>query len=286
MVATPIGHAGDITLHALEILKAVRVIACEDTRVSAKLMQIHGVRTPLIAYHDHNADQMRPRLLADLHGGAAIALISDAGTPLVSDPGYKLVRDAIAAGIRVHVAPGPSAPIAALILSGLPSDRFFFAGFLDAKQGGRRRDLALLAAIPASLIFFEAAPRLARSLGDMADLLGDRPAAVAREITKFYEEVRRGTLGELARHYAAAGPPKGEIVVVVAPPSEDQPAASQDIDQMLRAALAHGSVRDAADQVAASLRQPRRAIYARALALAQAIGADAGNAGSHDSPDA
>jgi 16S rRNA (cytidine1402-2'-O)-methyltransferase len=266
VVATPIGNAADITLRALEILRGVDLIACEDTRVSAKLLAIHGISTPRLAYHDHNAERMRPVLLEKLRAGQRIALISDAGTPLVSDPGYKLVREAVAAGLPVQVAPGPSAPLAALVLSGLPTDRFLFAGFLDAKTTARRKQLAELKELRASLIFFESAPRLVASLADMAAVLGDRPAAVARELTKFYEEVVRGTLETLAERYATTGPPKGEIVIVVGAPLEPVHDAAE-IEALLKAALARLSVRDAAAEVAAVLKMPRRDVYAKALTL-------------------
>jgi len=271
IVATPIGNASDITLRALDILKHVDLIACEDTRVSAKLLAIHGIATRRISYHDHNADRVRPLLLAKLAAGERIALISDAGTPLISDPGYKLVRDAVAAGLRVHVAPGASATLAALVLSGLPSNRFLFAGFLDAKSAARRRELAAFTRLDATLIFYESGPRLAASLADMAEILGDRPAAVARELTKLFEEIVRDTLASLARRYAESGPPKGEIVIIVGPPLEAVPATAADIDTMLRAALGRASVRDAAAEIAARLDLPRREIYARALALAREV---------------
>jgi 16S rRNA (cytidine1402-2'-O)-methyltransferase len=267
IVATPIGNASDITLRALEILREVDLIACEDTRVSAKLLTIHGIATRRLSYHDHNADRVRPQLLARLAAGERIALISDAGTPLISDPGYKLVRDAVAAGLRVHTAPGASAALAALVLSGLPSNRFLFAGFLDAKSLARRRELTELSRLEATLIFYESAPRLAASLNDMAEILGDRPAAVARELTKLFEEVARDGLAALARRYAEAGPPKGEIVIVVGPPLESPPAAAEDIDTLLKEALGRASVRDAAAEIAARLGLPRREIYARAVAL-------------------
>ncbi|HLY57426.1 MAG TPA: 16S rRNA (cytidine(1402)-2'-O)-methyltransferase [Stellaceae bacterium] len=267
LVATPIGNLGDITLRALEILRAADVIACEDTRVSAKLLGRYGITNRRIAYHDHNAERVRPGLLARLAEGQVVALISDAGTPLVSDPGHKLVRAALDRSLPVHVAPGASAPLAALLLSGLPSDRFMFAGFLDSRQTARRRDLASLAAVPATLVFFEAPQRLAASLADMAQVLGDRQAAVARELTKLHEEVARGRLGELAARYTAAGPPKGEIVVVVGPP-EAAAADAADLDAALRRALRTESVRDAAATVAAASGLPRRKVYARALEIA------------------
>lgn len=268
LVATPIGNLGDITLRALQTLGGADAIACEDSRVSAKLLAAHGIKRPLIAYHDHNAARMRPKIIERLKGGESVALISDAGMPLVSDPGYKLVQAAIAAGLMVTVLPGPSAPLAALLLSGLPSDRFFFGGFLPAKTGARRTALKGLAALDATLIFFESAQRLGASLGDMATVLGDRPAAVARELTKLYEELRRGGLSELAAHYTAAGPPKGEIVVVVGPPLAE--AAVEDgaaLDADLRIALESQSLRDAVALVAAARKRPKREVYARALEL-------------------
>lgn len=268
IVATPIGNAEDITLRALVTLRGVAAIACEDTRVTAKLLAQHGIKAPLIAYHDHNAERMRPLLMARLKRGEAIALVSDAGTPLVSDPGFKLVREAIAEGLPVTTLPGPSAALAALVLSGLPSDRFLFAGFLAPREAARRRALAELAAVPATLVFFESAPRLAAALQDMAAVLGDRPAAVARELTKLYEEVRRGALDVLARHYQEAGPPRGEVVIVVAPPAEAPALSEETLDRRLETALAAMSVKDASAAVAAATGLPRREVYARALALA------------------
>ena len=268
IVATPIGNASDITLRALEVLKTVDVIACEDSRVTMKLMARHGIGTKLIAYHEHNAAEMRPKILAGLRRGARIALVSDAGTPLVSDPGYKLVREAIEEGFKIVPLPGPSAPLAALILSGLPSDRFLFAGFLPPKTAARRGALGELAAVPATLLFFESAQRLTETLADMADVLGERPASVSRELTKIYEETRRGTLRELADHYATAGAPKGEIVIAVGgADAANQSASAESLDQQLRLALASSSVKDAAALVAAASGLPRKQIYARALEL-------------------
>jgi 16S rRNA (cytidine1402-2'-O)-methyltransferase len=260
-------------LRALDLLRQADAIACEDTRVTRKLLGIHGIATPLLSYHEHNAARMRPILLERLAAGEVITLVSDAGTPLISDPGYKLVRDCAAAGIAVTAAPGPSAPLTALILSGLPTDRFLFAGFLPPKSGARRSVMAELAGLRASLIFFESKERLAAMLADLRAELGDREAAVARELTKLFEEVRRGRLSELAAHYAEQGPPKGEVVVVVGPPDTvPEGADSVDptvIDRALRDALGRMSVRDAAAEVAAALEQPRRAIYGRALELAR-----------------
>ena len=271
LVATPIGNLGDITQRALELLRRVDLIVCEDTRVTAKLLARYAISARMLPYHEHNAERMRPELLQRLAEGRSIALVSDAGTPLVSDPGYKLVREAIAAGHPVTALPGASASLTALLLSGLPPDRFFFAGFLPAKSGERRRELGTLAGIPATLIFYESANRLAESLADMTELLGDRPAAVARELTKLHEEVRRGSLGSLADHYGAAGPPRGEIVIVVGPPLAGAGAVSTaDLDTALKQALAQMSLKDAVAAVAAATGRPRREIYARALALAGA----------------
>jgi len=269
LVATPIGNLRDVTLRALDLLAVADLIACEDTRVSAKLLAHFGLSAPLAAYHEHNAERMRPKLMERLKAGAVVALISDAGTPLVSDPGWKLVRAALADGIRVSALPGPSAALAGLLLSGLPSDRFLFAGFLPSKSAARKKSLAALATVQATLIFFETAPRLAASLADMAESLGDRPAAVARELTKLYEEVHRQPLAALAAHYRAAGPPKGEIVVLVAPPASGAAATLDEaaLDRSLSAALATMSVKDASAAVAAATGQPRRLVYQRALAL-------------------
>jgi 16S rRNA (cytidine1402-2'-O)-methyltransferase len=267
IVATPIGNAADITLRALATLRAADAILCEDTRVSAKLLARHGIRRPLVAYHEHNAERMRPKILERLGRGESLALISDAGTPLVSDPGYKLVQATLGAGLPVTTLPGASAAIAALVLSGLPPDRFFFAGFLPSRSAQRRHELGELGTIPATLIFYESANRLPAALADMATVLGARPAAVARELTKLFEEVRRDDLSALAAHYAAAGPPLGEVVIVVGPPS---PGLSRDpglLDEALRQALTGMSLRDAVDRVAAETGAPRRTVYARALAL-------------------
>lgn len=268
LVATPIGHADDITLRALDVLRRADLVACEDTRHSGRLLQRHGIRARLFAYHEHNAESARPALLRRLAAGGAVALISDAGTPLISDPGYKLVRACIDQAIPVTAIPGPSAPVAALLLSGLPSERFLFAGFLSAKRAERRATLGELAAVPASLVFFESPGRLADSLADMRDILGDRPAAVARELTKLFEEVRRDRLALLAEAYAASGPPKGEVTVVVGRAEPDRVQAI-DLDRALMVALESQSLRDAAATVAAATGLPRRQVYARALALAQ-----------------
>jgi 16S rRNA (cytidine1402-2'-O)-methyltransferase len=271
IVATPIGNAADITLRALAVLRGADLIVCEDTRVSGKLMAMYGITTRRVAYNDHNADRIRPLIVGRLRRGERVALISDAGMPLVSDPGFKLVRDCLADQLPVTVVPGASAPLAALALSGLASDRFLFAGFLPNKSSARRDELAALVAVPATLIFFESARRLGDTLADMAAVLGDRPAAVARELTKLFEEVRRGSLAELAAHYAAAGPPRGEIVVLVGPPDATAivpESGAGSLDALLRTALAGASLRDAAASVAAATGLKRRDVYARALALA------------------
>jgi 16S rRNA (cytidine1402-2'-O)-methyltransferase len=266
ILATPIGNARDISLRALETLKSCDVIAAEDTRVTSKLLAIHAISKPLIAYNDHNAPQMRPKILARLERGEIVALVSDAGTPLVSDPGYKLVRDAIAAGAHIVALPGPSAVLAGLTLSGLPSDRFLFAGFLPHRSGERKSALEELKGIGATLIFFESAQRLAESLAAMAEMLGDRPAAMARELTKLHEEVRRGSLAELAAHYQKADAPKGEVTLLVGPPLEAAPDIAR-IDAALKAALAFMPVKAAADLIAGLTDAPRKQIYARALEL-------------------
>jgi 16S rRNA (cytidine1402-2'-O)-methyltransferase len=269
VVATPIGNLGDVSLRALTTLAAADAILAEDTRVTRRLLDRYDIAAPLIAYHEHNAAEVRPRVLARLAAGEALALVSDAGTPLVSDPGYKLVVAAAAAGVAVVPLPGPCAAIAALTTAALPTDRFFFEGFLPAKTAARRERIAALATIPATLVFYEAPGRLAETLADLAAGLGPRPAAVARELTKLHEETRRATLTDLAADYAAAeAPPKGEIVVVVGPPAPAARPAAETIDAMILDALAALSVKDAAAAVAAEAGLPRREVYARALRLA------------------
>jgi 16S rRNA (cytidine1402-2'-O)-methyltransferase len=270
VVATPIGNAGDITLRALEVLRGAAVIACEDTRTTGSLMARLGIGTALTPYHEHNAARQRPALLARLDRGEAVALVSDAGTPLVNDPGYKLTTAAIDAGHPVIPIPGPSAPLAALVASGLPSDRFLFAGFPPPKDKARRAFIAGLAGVPATLILFESARRLPETLAALAEGLGDRPAAVCRELTKLYEETRRDPLPALAEHYARMGPPKGEVVIVIGPPDPDagRDVSPEDMDDRLRAALAEGlGTKDAAARVAAETGAHRRDLYRRALAL-------------------
>ena len=265
LVATPIGNLGDVTLRALWVLRNADRILCEDTRVTARLLSRFGIATPLSPYHDHNADRVRPIVLEALHRGEKVALVSDAGTPLVSDPGFKLVRDALANNLPVTAAPGPSAALTALILSGLPPEVFLFAGFLPPRSAARRRMLAQWAKLVATLVFFEGPSRLAASLSDMAEILSDRNIAVARELTKRYEEVRRGRLSALAEHYREAGPPRGEVVIVVGPPEPEAPREA-DIDTRLDRLLDTHSLRDAVAQLAAETGIPRRSLYDRALA--------------------
>jgi 16S rRNA (cytidine1402-2'-O)-methyltransferase len=269
IVATPIGNLRDITLRALATLAGADLIACEDTRVTRKLLDRYAIVTPLTPYHDHNATAARPRLLQRLAEGAAIALVSDAGTPLVSDPGYKLVRAVQEAGYSVTSLPGPSAPLAALAVAGLPTDQFFFAGFLPPKQTARRARIAELARIPATLVFFETGPRVAATLADLAAGLGLREAALCRELTKLHEEVRRGDLETLARTYAAGGELRGEIVLVIAPPAAQEQPNADDAETLLRQALARVSLKDAVGEVALATGLSRRDLYQRALALAK-----------------
>lgn len=266
IVATPIGNLGDLSPRATDILRAADVIACEDTRVTGKLLRRYGIDTRMVPYHDHSAPAARAGIIERLEDGKIVALVSDAGTPLISDPGYRLVRDAVDAGIYVTAAPGPSSPMTALVLSGLPTDRFLFAGYLPPKEKARRDTLAEFAALRATLVFLESPKRFAASVAAMADILGNRPAAVAREMTKLHEEIRRGSLVELAALYADIPPPKGEAVVVIAPPG-DTVDAPVDLDALLGEALGRMSVRDAAATVAAATGIARREVYTRALSL-------------------
>ena len=271
LVATPIGNLGDLSPRALAALRDADVVACEDTRVTGKLLRRYGIERGLLAYHDHNAARMRPRLLARLQAGASVALATDAGTPLVSDPGYKLVRAAIEAGIEVLAVPGPSAALAALTVSGLPTDRFLVAGFLPERGGGRQRAIRELGAVPATLVLFEAARRLPATLAELAAALGPRSAAVARELTKRFEEVRRGPLDRLAADYAREGPPKGEVVLVIGAAADaGAPLGEAELDAALAEALTTMAPAAAAAALAAATGWPRRAVYRRALALKQA----------------
>jgi 16S rRNA (cytidine1402-2'-O)-methyltransferase len=265
IVATPIGNLGDLTPRAADILSRADLIAAEDTRVTAKLLRHIGAERPMIPYHDHNADRVRPGLVARL-GSEAIALVSDAGTPMISDPGFKLVRDARAAGHHIVTLPGPCAAVAALTLAGLPTDRFLFVGFLPSKEKAKSDSIAEVAAIRASLVMYESGPRLGATLAALAKGLGDREAAVAREISKTFEECVTGTLTALAERYAEQGP-KGEIVIVVGPPGEAPKPEVEDLDALLREALERLPVAKAAKEVAAATGLDRHDLYARALEL-------------------
>ena len=265
IVATPIGNLGDLSPRAASVLARAETIAVEDSRVTAKLLQRIGAKRPMTPYHDHNADKVRPGLIAKM-ATQAVALVSDAGTPLISDPGYKLVRDARTAGIAVTTLPGPCAAIAALTLAGLPTDRFFFLGFLPARETAREAAIAEVAGIRATLILYESGPRLGATLEALARGLGERDAAVVREISKAFEEAVVAPLPDLATRYADAGP-KGEIVVIVGPPGPRAAPSPDDADALLRAALAHLSVGRAASEVAKRTGLNRRELYARAMAL-------------------
>lgn len=266
VVATPIGNLGDITLRALSVLARCDVICCEDTRHSRTLLAHYAIRRPLRAYHEHNAEAERPRLLGELSAGRRLALISDAGTPLVSDPGYKLVRAAVEAGHRVWALPGASALLCGLVASGLPSDAVLYAGFLPVKDGARKDRLAELAGVAATLVFFEAPTRLARTLTAMAERLGSREVVMARELTKRFEEVRRGTASELAA-WAAAAEIKGEIVLLVAPPGAAAEASDAAIAEALGALLSDTSLKDASRAVAEKLGVARSRVYDIGLGL-------------------
>lgn len=266
IVATPIGNLGDLTSRAAETLRRVDYILAEDKRVTAKLLAHIGAKAPMTAYHDHSDDNLRLRILADL-SSRAVALVSDAGTPLISDPGYKLVRAAREAGYSIHTLPGPCAAIAALTLAGLPTDRFLFLGFLPAKSKARRDAISEIAGVRATLVLYESGPRLAECLRALLDTLGDRDAAVIREISKLHEETVCGRLSMLADHYSQAQP-KGEIVIVVSPPLEPVQVSDGALDAELEAAMRKFSPSRAAADVAERLGVPRKRAYARALDLA------------------
>ncbi len=272
LVATPIGNAEDITLRALRVLREADALAAEDTRQARKLMDIHGVPLagrPLTPYHDHNGAQARPGLLRRLEDGQSLAYVSDAGTPLIADPGYRLAEEAIARGLPVVAVPGASAVLAALSVAGLPTDRFFFAGFLPPKSAARRTALEELKAVPGTLVFYESPRRLAGALADMARVLGgERNAAVSRELTKRFEETRRGPLAELAEAYAAEAPPKGEAVVLIGPTAVAE-TSPEDLDRALAQALAGRSLKDAVAAVTEATGLPRKRVYARALEMAE-----------------
>jgi 16S rRNA (cytidine1402-2'-O)-methyltransferase len=263
VVATPIGNLGDMTLRSIECLKSVDVIACEDTRVSAKLLSAYGITTPTLSYHDHSDEKKEAAILSLLSEAKRVALISDAGTPLISDPGFRLVRAAIAAGHPVTTLPGASSVMAALVLAGLPCERFFFAGFLPAKAQALKTELAALKSIPSSLVFFESARRLKETLEAMQAVLGNRQAAVVREITKLFEEARRGTVSELADYYAKQEA-RGEVVIVVAPP-ERETTSDEDIVRQLQTLLQTHSIKDASSLLAEMTGRSKKEIYALAL---------------------
>eukprot|EP01037_Dinobryon_pediforme_P008183 gene8183-8267_t len=268
VVATPIGNLRDITLRALSTLAAADVILAEDTRTTKVLLSHYGITTPLMAYHEHNAAQMRPQILARLQKGEALALVSDAGTPLVSDPGFKLVGDVVGEGLSVVPVPGASAVLAALVVAGLPTDRFFFEGFLPPKSAARRQRISILSKIPGTLVLFESPRRLVDCLEDLNAVLGPRDAVVARELTKHFETIRRAKLPDLAAQFASEATPKGEIVVLVGPPGEHEEALDgAALDEHLNRALESYSVKDAASIVAQTTGLPRRQVYARAIEL-------------------
>lgn len=268
VVATPIGNLRDMTLRALDILEQADLILCEDTRVTATLLSHYGIKKPLLSYHDHNGEYRRPAVLGALAEQKKVALVSDAGTPLISDPGYKLVREAVKQGFHVTAIPGASSLTMALCLSGLPTDRFFFAGFLPAKKEACKKMLKLLSAIPATLVVFESAKRLASTLALLKQELGDRQAAVARELTKMYEETRRGPLSELEDYYMRREP-KGEVVMVIAPPPENQAMEENEIQNGLAQLLVSNSVKEAASIIAEMTGRPRKEMYALALKLSK-----------------
>src|SRR3984885_4580754 len=269
LVATPIGNLGDITLRALETLAGVDIIACEDTRITRRLTERYAITALLKPYHEHNAALARPKILERLAQGASIALVSDAGTPLISDPGFKLVREVCAAGHQVNALPGPSSVLAALAVAALPTDRFFFEGFLPPKETARRARLAELARIDATLVMFESGNRVEDTLRDLAEIMGPRDAAICRELTKLHEEVRRAPLPELAKS-AGALETRGEFVLVIGPPAASAGIMAQnDLDDLLRSALKQGSVKDAVAHAVEVSGRPRREIYARALELAR-----------------
>ena len=266
VAATPIGNLGDVTFRVIAALKGADRVLCEDTRQTGKLLAAYDIKTPMSPYHDHNADRVRPGIIEALKAGACFVLVSDAGTPLISDPGAKLVRAARDAGVRVFPLPGPSAVIAALSAAGVMTDRFLFAGFPPAKAEARRAFFAGLAGIKSTLVFYESPQRLGASLAAMAEAFGARRAAVARELTKIYEEFVENDLPALAERYKAEAP-KGEIVVIVDPPAEECAAAPEDIDAFLEAALKTQSLKEAAAAAADAFKLPRKEAYARALAL-------------------
>jgi 16S rRNA (cytidine1402-2'-O)-methyltransferase len=271
VVATPLGNLADVTLRSLSVLAAADIVLCEDTRISSRLMNRFAISTPLKPYHDHNAASVRSAILSRLSEGAAIALISDAGMPLVSDPGFKLVRHCIEKGIPVDVIPGPSAPVTALALSGLPSDQFLFAGFLSPKQSGRRRQLKELASFHTTLIVFESANRLLASLKDIAEVMGPRQIAIAREMTKLHQEVLRGDANSLIEKITLRGTLKGELTLVIAPPTDSVNLSYAEVSERLSKLLEDYPASKAAALLAQETGQPKSAIYEMAVELKAGI---------------
>jgi 16S rRNA (cytidine1402-2'-O)-methyltransferase len=268
LVATPIGNLGDITLRALETLAAVDIIACEDTRITRRLTERYTISALLKPYHEHNAALARPKILERLAQGASIALVSDAGTPLISDPGFKLVREVCAAGFQVIALPGPSSVLTALAVAALPTDRFFFEGFLPPKQTARRARLTELSRIEATLVMFESGNRVQDTLADLAGIMGDRDAAICREMTKLHEEIKRGPVSQLALA-ADTLETRGEFVLVIGPPAGTTIMAADQLDELLLNSLRHDSVKDAVAHAVELSGRPRREIYARALELSK-----------------
>ncbi|MER0237588.1 16S rRNA (cytidine(1402)-2'-O)-methyltransferase [Fulvimarina sp. MAC8] len=267
LVATPIGHLDDMSLRALDVMAGAEQLACEDTRVTGKLLKRYGIDRRMTTYHDHSGEKAADTLIEAVRAGGSVALVSDAGTPLVSDPGYELVQAAIEAEVPVFTIPGASAVLTALAISGLPSDAFFFAGFLPSKEKARADRLEALLRIPGTLVFYEAPHRIAASLAAMSAALGDRPAAVCRELTKMHETVYRGPLSKLAADFAAMETVKGEIVVCIGPPAEDETPGEADIDGILEGLLAEMKPTKAAQEAARLTGLPRRELYQRALSL-------------------
>src|ERR1700754_4368805 len=269
LVATPIGHLADVTLRALETLAGVDLIACEDTRITHRLTERYAIAAQLTPYHEHNAAAARPKILERLAQGASVALVSDAGTPLISDPGFKLVREACAAGHSVVAVPGPSSVLSALSVAALPTDRFFFEGFLPSRQGARRTRLTELARIDATLVVFESGNRVQDTLADLAEIMAGREAAICRELTKLHEEITRASIAELAKG-ADTLETRGEFVLVIGPPAAGAKVmAKEELDDLLRASLEQGSVKDAVAHAVEVSGRPRREVYARALELAR-----------------
>src|SRR3978361_2239856 len=272
LVATPIGNLGDITLRALETLAGVDIIACEDTRITRRLTDRYAISAQLKPYHEHNAALARPKILEKLSQGASIALVSDAGTPLISDPGFKLVREVCAAGHAVLALPGPSSVLTALAVAALPTDRFFFEGFLPSRQGARRARLTELSRIDATLVMFDSGNRVQDTLADLADIMAGRDAAICREMTKMHEDIRRAPVAARARA-ADTLEARGEFVLVIGPPARAQAMADDELDDLLRSALVRDSVKDAVAHAVELSGRPRREIYARALELVREMDA-------------